>query len=71
MSTAASFEFRHIRRHLKPEETIPAMPSLLQQVEALVDNIREARNQPQCEDDDPLMASIGPADIDPIDEEDA
>lgn len=49
MSNAAYFEFRHLRRYLKPEEAIPSMPSLLQQVELLTQDLRDARNHPMEE----------------------
>lgn len=48
----ASFEFRHLNRHLKPEEIIPPLPSLVQQVQALVMDLHEARNQPPALEDE-------------------
>ena len=65
MSNAASFEFRHLRRYLKPEEAIPSMPSLLQQVELLTQDLRDARNHPVDELDEEHEFAI----IDPVDDE--
>lgn len=55
MSNAASFEFRHLHRHLKPEEAIPPLPSLLQQVELLTQDLRHARNQVIEADDEEIL----------------
>ncbi|MEY3200526.1 MAG: hypothetical protein RIR70_76 [Pseudomonadota bacterium] len=53
MSNAASFEFRHLHRHLNPEERVPPLPSLLQQVELLAQDVRDARNHvPEWDDED-------------------
>jgi len=65
MSNAASFEFRHVRRHLQPEESIPPLPSLLQQLELLTQDLCHARTQVEIEEEEGDEAAP-----DPVAEED-